>query len=83
MLNVYTMPEELSTDQDEQWIAYLDVTEEKIVLLQTEVDFKRAELEAAAKENERVALRVSAIRSTISLLRQNMSPSSANRYARG
>jgi hypothetical protein len=62
MLNVYTISEDLSSDESDEWIAHLEVTEEKINLLQTQIDFKRAELEAAAEENESVAARVSEIR---------------------
>jgi hypothetical protein len=50
-------------------MAHLEVTEEKIDLLQTQVDLKRAELKAAAEENESVAARVAEIRSSISRLR--------------
>jgi hypothetical protein len=80
-LDVLTRIDCSSTDEDEQWMAHLEVTEEKIDHLQTEVDFKRAELEAAAKENESVAAKVSAIRSSIYFLRQKVSPRTASRDA--
>jgi hypothetical protein len=66
------MDRDLSSDESEEWIAHLEVTEEKIDLLQTQVDLKRAELAAAAEENESVAVRVAEIRSSINRLRQNM-----------
>ena len=59
-----------SSDEDDLWLAQLAATEQKVINLQTEVDFKRAEIEAAAIENETVAQKVSAIRSGICLLRQ-------------
>jgi 2-keto-3-deoxy-galactonokinase len=72
-LNVYIINEDLADDQNDGWIACLQVTEEKIHVLQTHIDFKRAELEAAAKENESFATRISDIRSSLCLLRRNMS----------
>lgn len=60
-----------SSDEDDLWLAQLAVTEQQINHLQDEVDFKREELEAAAIQNETVAERVSAIRSSLLLLRQN------------
>jgi chromosome segregation ATPase len=71
-LDVHLMDRDLSSDESEEWMAHLEVTEEKIELLQTQVDLKRAELEAAAEENESVAVRVAEIRSSINRLRQNM-----------
>jgi hypothetical protein len=73
-IDVCSLQEYSSTDEEDQWLAQLEVTEEKINHLQTEVDFKRAELEAAARENETVAARVSAIRSSIYLLRHRRTP---------
>jgi hypothetical protein len=78
-LDVCPVLDYLSTDEDERWMAQLEVTEAKINHLQTEVDFKRAELEAAARENETIAARVSAIRSSICLLRHSMIPRKATR----
>lgn len=72
----------LSTDEEEQWMAHLEVTEEKIDHLQTEIDFKRTELEAAARENESDAARISAVRLSICRLRQNISPRIVSGYAR-
>jgi hypothetical protein len=71
-LNVYKISEDIA-DEDEEWMACLEVTEEKIVLLQTHVESKRAELEAAARENESFAARISEIRSGLCVLRQTIS----------
>ena len=81
-LDAYASQGYSSTNEDEQWLAQLAATEQKIIQLQTEVDFKRAELEAATIENETVATRVSAIRSGICLLRQKKRNCRSSRVAR-
>jgi hypothetical protein len=59
-----------SSDDDEQWLAQLAATEDKIIQLQDEVKFKREELRAAVAYNETVATRVSSIRSALYHLRR-------------
>jgi hypothetical protein len=59
-----------SSDDDEQWHAELAATEDKIIQLQDELEFKRAELEVAVAHNETVAARVSTIRSALYHLRR-------------
>jgi hypothetical protein len=71
-LEVYTISDDLSTDEGEDWIAHLDATEEKISLLKTELDSKRAELEAAIEQNDLVTATISEIHSTVYRLRQDM-----------
>ncbi|KAF2994151.1 hypothetical protein E8E13_000023, partial [Curvularia kusanoi] len=54
-LEVYKSLDSSSSNDDEQWLAQLAATEEKIIQLQNEVEFKRAELESAAIKNETIA----------------------------
>jgi hypothetical protein len=72
-LNVHVISNDLVNNGSEEWRAYLEVTEEKVDLLQTHIDFKRAELEAAAKENESFTTRILEVRSSLCRLQQNMS----------
>ena len=59
-----------SSDKVKQWFAQLAATELKIVQLQHDIDSRRAELKAAAVQNEAVALRVLSIQVGLYRLRR-------------
>lgn len=82
-LEVYESLDSSSSNDDEQWLAQLAATEEKIIQLQNEVEFKRAELESAAIENETIATMVSSVRSGLRLLRQKRRRCRSLRTVRG
>lgn len=69
-LDVFASWGDSSSDKDKQWFAQLAATELKIVQLQHDIDSRRAELKAAAVQNEAVASRVLSIRVGLHRLRR-------------
>ncbi|KAG9196827.1 hypothetical protein G6514_003945, partial [Epicoccum nigrum] len=70
ILDVFASWSDSSSDKDKQWLAQLAATELKIVQLQHDIESRRAELKAAAVQNEAVASRVLSIQIGLHRLRR-------------